>query len=74
MSLYQCYFFGEAGIQPGCEHFHSDSKTQARQIALEMLRQHPLAVRMEVWCEADLAFRLGSWEAHESGSVRSEQS
>ena len=63
MSLYRCVCYTELSLQPGLKPIHAGSDSQARQIALDMLRQNPALDRLEVWRDSDLAFRLNRRQA-----------
>ena len=64
MALYRCSLFNKAGLQPGFKPIHADTDAEARKHALELLREYPLVERVEVWLDADLAFRLNRHQAH----------
>jgi hypothetical protein len=63
MALYRCSLFNGSGAQPGMTPLLAASDAEARQLALELLRQSPEVDRVEVWRDADLAFRLNQRQA-----------
>jgi hypothetical protein len=63
MALYRCSLFNRAGARPGITPLHAASDAEARRLALELLRQSPEVDRVEVWRDADLAFRLNQRQA-----------
>lgn len=69
MNFYRCYLFNRTGIEPGCRAIRAQTETQAKRVALDLLRENPLIERMEVWREADLAFRLSRNQARMEGEL-----
>ena len=58
MSVYRCYFSDKAGTQVGWKPVRCSSDFGARKSAIALLHERPEISRVEVWREADLAFRL----------------
>jgi len=63
MALYRCSLFSRLGAWPGMTPLLAETDAEARQLALELLRQSPDVDRVEVWRDADLAFRLNQRQA-----------
>ncbi len=64
MALYRCALFTQVGPQPGFKTLHAENDAGARHLALELLRNSPELDRIEVWRDADLAFRLSQHQRH----------
>jgi hypothetical protein len=64
MATYQCYFRNDAGAQVEHKAIHTDTDAGARKIVLDMLRDRPEIRNVEVWQDADFAFRLSRCELH----------
>jgi len=58
MTLYRCYLRNEAGSPIGWKPIQSETDAGARRLAMNMLREGPQIRNLEVWRNADLAFRL----------------
>ena len=59
MTLYRCWLRNDAGIPMGWQSIRSDTDAGARKLALRLLRERPQIQNLQVWRNADLAFRLG---------------
>ena len=58
MTLYRCYLRDDAGGPIGWKPIQSETDAGARKLAMSMLRERPHIRNLEVWRNADLAFRL----------------
>ena len=58
MTLYRCWMRNNAGLPIGWKPIMSDTDAGARKLALNMLREQPEVRNLDVWRNADLAFRL----------------
>ena len=58
MTVYRCYFSDKAGTQIGWKPIQCSSDLGARKSVVTLLRERSEISRVEVWREADLAFRL----------------
>jgi len=67
MDLYRCFVFDRTGTRSSCQTIHAETNGHARSIAMDLLCGDPLIQKMEVWRNADLAFRLNRNQAHLEG-------
>ena len=59
---YRFYLHGRQGILPGFKPIHAETDDQAKNIAIQTLRDQPSVEWVEVWRDADLIFRLNRHE------------
>jgi hypothetical protein len=67
MEIYRCFVFDQTGTRPGFKTIHAETDVHAKKIAMDLLRDDPVIEKMEVWREADLAFRLSRNQARLEG-------
>jgi hypothetical protein len=58
MTLYRCALFTLQGPRPGFTPIVAETDSEARHLAMELLRKSPEVDRVECWRNADLVFRL----------------
>jgi hypothetical protein len=59
MAPYRCLLRDKIGIPVGWKTLPSDTDAEARKLVLSLLRELPLIQSVEVWRDADFAFRMG---------------
>jgi len=64
MTPYHCWFFIAKVPQPSFRVLLADTDAEARRLASLILRGSPLIERVEVWRDADFAFRLNQHQVH----------
>jgi hypothetical protein len=64
---YRRFVFDQTGTRPGSKTIRAESDILAKRIAMDLLRDDPLIERMEVWRDADIAFRLSRNQARLEG-------